>query len=385
MLALPAFVLNSSLCGRTKQAVMAETAEITQVLQAIGRSEEGAAEKLLPLVYAELRRLAGARMAHEMSGQTLQPTALVHEAWLRLVKDGDRTWQNRAHFFGAAAEAMRRILIERARHKSRLKHGGGQARLNIEDLELAQTTPDDKILLVDEALARLKVEDPELERIVVLRFFGGLSNEEIAETLRLAPRSLDRQWAYARAWLFRYSQRAEVNTKNSASFWRKWSAFVALEINGQMSTRNPREKAVFVEALAISDPEQRRQFLDQACGADKALREQVEKLLGLSQGAGDFFKECAPALEPVSRRCGPGSFRGEAALEPELPKAKRIGALQITPEAWGRGLRGRLYGGAGRADSPPRGLKDYQVGDGYPKRHRPVRSRASGPGPDGSS
>jgi len=182
---------------------MAETAPVTQVLQAIGRSEEGASEKLLPLVYAELRRLAGARMAHEMAGQTLQPTALVHEAWLRLVSDGDRTWQNRAHFFGAAAEAMRRILIEKARRKSRLKHGGGQARLNIEDLELAETTPDDKILLVDEALARLKVEDPELERIVVMKFFGGLSNEEVAESLGLAKRSLDRQWAYARSWLFR--------------------------------------------------------------------------------------------------------------------------------------------------------------------------------------
>jgi RNA polymerase sigma factor (TIGR02999 family) len=183
---------------------MSEAAKITQAIQAAGRGEEGAAEKLLPLVYAELRRLAAARMAHELAGQTLQPTALVHEAWLRLVKDGDRTWQNRGHFFGAAAEAMRRILIERARHKSRLKHGGGQARLNIEDLELAETTPDDKVLLVDEALARLKDEDPELERIVVLKFFGGLSNTEIAETLDLALRTLDRQWAYAKAWLFRY-------------------------------------------------------------------------------------------------------------------------------------------------------------------------------------
>jgi RNA polymerase sigma factor (TIGR02999 family) len=183
---------------------MSEAAKITQAIQAAGRGEEGAAEKLLPLVYSELRRLAAARMAHELAGQTLQPTALVYEAWLRLVKEGDRTWQNRAHFFGAAAEAMRRILIERARHKSRLKHGGGQARLNIEDLELAETTPDDKVLLVDEALARLKDEDPELERIVVLKFFGGLSNTEIAETLDLALRTLDRQWAYAKAWLFRY-------------------------------------------------------------------------------------------------------------------------------------------------------------------------------------
>jgi RNA polymerase sigma factor (TIGR02999 family) len=178
--------------------------EITEVLHAIDRNEEAASEKLLPLVYAELRRLAAARMAQEISGQTLQPTALVHEAWLRLVNDKDRTWQNRAHFFGAAAEAMRRILIERARHKSRIKRGGGQARLDIEDLELAQSTADDKILLVDEALARLKVEDPELERIVVMKFFGGLGNEEIAETLGLAKRTLDREWAYAKAWLFRY-------------------------------------------------------------------------------------------------------------------------------------------------------------------------------------
>ncbi len=200
----PAFVLYPGYWGRIVREIMPENDQVTQVLQAIGRSEEGASEKLLPLVYAELRRLAAARMAHEMPGQTLQATALVHEAWLRLVSDGDRTWQNRAHFFGAAAEAMRRILIERARHKSRLKHGGGQSRLNIEDLELAQTTPDDKVLLVDEALARLKVEDSELERIVVLKFFGGLSNAEIAETLGLALRTLDRQWAYARAWLFRY-------------------------------------------------------------------------------------------------------------------------------------------------------------------------------------
>jgi RNA polymerase sigma factor (TIGR02999 family) len=192
-----------SAAGDTEDHASPETAQVTQVLQALGRSEAGAAEKLLPLVYAELRRLAAARMAHEMSGQTLQPTALVHEAWLRLVKDGDRTWQNRAHFFGAAAEAMRRILIERARHKSRLKHGGGQARFNIEDVELAETTPDDKVLLVDEALARLKIEDPELERIVVLKFFGGLSNAEIAQSLGLANRTLDRQWAYAKAWLFR--------------------------------------------------------------------------------------------------------------------------------------------------------------------------------------
>src|ERR1019366_8106099 len=135
--------------------------EITQVLQAIGQGDGRASEELLPLVYDELRRLAAARMAQEAAGQTLQPTALVHEAWLRLVGDGDRTWQNRAHFFGAAAEAMRRILIENARRKSRLKRGGNRQRLNIDDLELAATTPDDKVLLIDEALEKLQGEDPE--------------------------------------------------------------------------------------------------------------------------------------------------------------------------------------------------------------------------------
>jgi RNA polymerase sigma factor (TIGR02999 family) len=183
--------------------------DITRVLQAIGRGEGRASEELLPLVYEELRRLAAARMAQEMAGQTLQATALVHEAWLRLVADGERTWQNRAHFFGAAAEAMRRILIEKARRKSRLKHGGGQVRLDIDDLELADTTPDDKVLLINEALERLEGKDPEAARIVVLKFFGGLSNQEVAQSLGIGERSVDRHWAYAKAWLFR-SIRSEL-------------------------------------------------------------------------------------------------------------------------------------------------------------------------------
>jgi RNA polymerase sigma factor (TIGR02999 family) len=178
------------------------TSEITQMLQAIRSGDGRASEELLPLVYGELRRLAAARMAQEPSGQTLQATALVHEAWLRLVGDGDRTWQNRAHFFGAAAEAMRRILVENARRKSRLKRGGGQVRLDLAELDLAATTPDDKILLMDEALEQLQAEDAEKARIVVLKFFGGLTNQEVAENLRVAERTVERQWAYAKAWLF---------------------------------------------------------------------------------------------------------------------------------------------------------------------------------------
>jgi RNA polymerase sigma factor (TIGR02999 family) len=176
--------------------------EITQVLQAMGRGESGASEKLLPLVYDELRRHAAVRMAREAAGQTLQPTALVHEAWLRIAGNGDRTWQNRAHFFGAAAEAMRRILIENARRKFRLKRGGNQVRLDIDQLELAATTPDEKVLLIDEALERLQAEDPEKARVVVLKFFGGYTNQEVAENLGVTERTVERHWAYAKAWLF---------------------------------------------------------------------------------------------------------------------------------------------------------------------------------------
>jgi RNA polymerase sigma factor (TIGR02999 family) len=180
--------------------------EITLVLQAMGRGESRASEELLPLVYDELRQLATARMAHEAAGQTLQPTALVHEAWLRLVTEGDRTWQNRAHFFRAAAQAMRRILVDRARHKSSLKCGGDRERLNIEDLDLAAATPDDKVLLIDDALARLESEDPESARVITLKFFGGLTNKEVAKTLGVTERTVEREWAYAKASLYRMIQ-----------------------------------------------------------------------------------------------------------------------------------------------------------------------------------
>ena len=177
--------------------------DVTLILQEIGRGEEKTLDELLPLVYDELRHLAAARMAQESAGHTLQPTALVHEAWLRLVNEGDRTWKNRAYFFGAAAEAMRRILIESARRKSRLKHGGGQERLNIADLELADTTPDEKVLLINDALEQLEAEHPERGRVVVLKYFGGLTNKEVADLLGIARRTVSRTWVCAKEWLFR--------------------------------------------------------------------------------------------------------------------------------------------------------------------------------------
>ena len=180
--------------------------EITQVLQSAAKDESALSERLLPLVYDELRTLAAARMAREAPGQTLQPTALVHEAWLRLVGEGNRTWQNRAHFFGAAAEAMRRILVDRARHKASLKCGGGRERLDVDGLELFAASQDEQILLIDETLQRLEAEDPESARIVVLKFFGGLTNREVARTLGVTERTIERQWAYAKACLFHMIQ-----------------------------------------------------------------------------------------------------------------------------------------------------------------------------------
>ena len=176
--------------------------DITLMLEAVGRGEKQASEDLLPLVYDELRQLAAARMAREAAGHTLQPTALVHEAWLRLSGGKDQSWQNRAHFFGAAAEAMRRILIDRARRKSRLKRGSGQVPLDIAELDIAAAMPDDKVLLVNEALERLQAEDPEKARVVVLKFFGGLSNEEAATILGVNEKTVRRQWNFAKAWLF---------------------------------------------------------------------------------------------------------------------------------------------------------------------------------------
>ena len=153
-------------------------------------------------MYNELRRHAGVRMAHEQAGQTLQPTALVHEAWLRIFAGGESRWQNRAHFFGAAAEAMRRILIENARKKSRLKRGGNQRLLDVDEVEIADTTPEDKLLLIDDAVEQLQAQDPEKARVVVLKFFGGLTNQQVADTLEVTERTVERHWAYAKAWLF---------------------------------------------------------------------------------------------------------------------------------------------------------------------------------------
>jgi RNA polymerase sigma factor (TIGR02999 family) len=176
--------------------------DVTQVLSALQNGEANAADELLPLVYQEIRRLAASKMAHEKPGHTLQATALVHEAWLRLVGSEQQTWQNRAHFFGAASEAMRRILIDNARRKQALRHGGAQQRLDVEQVEIAAAVAEDHLLLVNEALEGLAARDPQKAQLVKLRYFGGLTFEEAAEVLGISVPTAKRWWAYARADLF---------------------------------------------------------------------------------------------------------------------------------------------------------------------------------------
>jgi RNA polymerase sigma factor (TIGR02999 family) len=177
--------------------------DVTRLLGAIRDGDPAAANQLLPLIYAELRKLAAAKMSRELPGQTLQPTALVHEAWLRLVDaDGHAQFKNHAHFFGAAAEAMRRILVESARRKLALRRGGRQEHLDVEEIEIAAPSTDDELLAVHEALDRLAAESPERAELIKLRYFAGLTIEEAAAALNISERTAKRWWTFARAWLF---------------------------------------------------------------------------------------------------------------------------------------------------------------------------------------
>jgi RNA polymerase sigma factor (TIGR02999 family) len=179
--------------------------DVTRILSAIDQGDPHAAAQLLPLVYDELRQLAAAKLAQERPGQTLDATALVHEAYLRLV-DGDQAqhWNGRGHFFAAAAEAMRRILVEQARRKQAIKHGGQAQRCDLNDHLPAPDAESDDVLALDEALTQLEANDPDAAKLVKLRFFARLSHQEAAAVLGLSRRAADRQWALARAWLFRH-------------------------------------------------------------------------------------------------------------------------------------------------------------------------------------
>jgi len=176
---------------------------VTRILEAVERGDPLAAEELLPLVYDELRRLAAARMANEAPGQTLRPTALVHEAWLRLSQESRTAWRNRQQFYAMAAEVMRRILVDRARRRRSRKHGGDLARVDLDAVELPVPGDDALVLEVHEALEQLAAEDPEKAEVVKLRFFVGLENAEVAALLGVSEKTVQRHWAFAKAWLFR--------------------------------------------------------------------------------------------------------------------------------------------------------------------------------------
>ena len=175
--------------------------DVARLLKAVEQGDPHAGDQLLPLVYAELRRLAAAKMALESPGHTLQPTALVHEAWLRLAGAENRKWNDRTHFFAAAAEAMRRILVDNARRKRARRHGGGQQRMELDEIAVASAPNDDQLLAVNEALEKFAAQDQQKAELVKLRYFIGMTIEEAAEAQGIAVPTAKRRWAYARAWL----------------------------------------------------------------------------------------------------------------------------------------------------------------------------------------
>jgi RNA polymerase sigma factor (TIGR02999 family) len=177
--------------------------EVTRILAAMEQGSTNATEELLPYVYNELRRLAAQKMVGEPAGHTLQPTALVHEAWLKLVDSPNQSWENRAHFFGAAAEAMRRILIARARRKQTQRRGSGVVHLDADEIEIAAPAPNDQLLALDDALDRFATLEPQQAELVKLRYFIGLEIDEAAEVLGISKATAKRWWSYAKAWLYR--------------------------------------------------------------------------------------------------------------------------------------------------------------------------------------
>jgi len=191
--------------------------DVTRILNAIEQGDPKAADELLPLVYEELRLLAAQKLSHEPPGQTLQATALVHEAYIRLVGDEPQSWNSRGHFFAAAAEAMRRILVENARRKRRMKHGDGLRRVDFDNVEVAVEGLSENMIALDEALARLFQEDHLAAELVKMRYFAGLTLAQTAEALGVSPRTADRCWAYAKAWLYHEIAKGEPGPAGETS------------------------------------------------------------------------------------------------------------------------------------------------------------------------
>ena len=289
--------------------------ELTQLIEAAQKGDRQAADQLLPLVYDELRKLAAAKMAAESPGHTLNATALVHEAYLRLV--GDQNFDGRGHFVAAAAEAMRRILIENARRKSRHKHGGQNQRVEIADV--AAPTPNERLLALDEALTQLGLEDPAVARIVELRHFGGLGHEQIAATLGITVYEVRQKWTYARAWLRECAGRL--------AFFRQLAPFRRIDgvesIGADPCQSIPsRVQAIFLVAVEQAD---RAAILDRECGNDLELRRRVEALLKAHDEPASYLDQPAVELAELNRTIDeppiterPGSMIGPYKLKEQI-------------------------------------------------------------------
>jgi len=271
--------------------------DITQILKAAQEGDKKAAEELLPLVYAELRRMAASKMAREAPNQTLQPTALVHEAWLRLTGDENRKWEGRNHFFAAAAESMRRILIDKARSKAAVKHGGGMQRVDLEKVTLASETEDTQLLAINDALEELAQERPQCAEVVKLKYFVGMTDKECGEVLGLAERTVKRYWAFAKASLYdqlgssTFSARDLLDLSSLASKLKQPSrAFDILlagklssstqealrNYQGQGSDPNSLQQALIEDLNRILDGDA---FYSQESFAGVALRQKTQTLM----------------------------------------------------------------------------------------------------------
>jgi RNA polymerase sigma factor (TIGR02999 family) len=189
-----------------RPTTLQNVSEVTRILEGVYEGDPKASDELLPLVYHELRRLAAYKMAHEIPGHTLQPTALVHEAWLRLSHQTRSTWKNRDQFFAVAAEIMRRILVDNARRRLSCKHGGNLERVDLDAVEMPFAASDERVVQIHDALERLTAEDPQKAEVVKLRFFVGLEYAEIATVLDVSEKTVQRHWAFAKAWLARAMQ-----------------------------------------------------------------------------------------------------------------------------------------------------------------------------------
>ncbi len=254
--------------------------EVTRILSAIEEGDPCAAEQLLPLVYEALAQLAAEKLAHEQPGQTLQATALVHEAYLRLLGGKQiQSWDGRGHFFAAAAEAMRRILIDRARNKQTRKAGGGRLRLDLDDIEPAvEEENGTRLLVLDKALRQLEADDPRKAELVKLRFFAGLTTQQAAAALGVSTSTAEKDWAYARSWLRvaidRMSdRRADRPEKNRYGFGTGSSHYIldgpAARRGGPMNASRPDNETIFHAARDIPDPDRRREYVREACGGTK--------------------------------------------------------------------------------------------------------------------